>query len=304
MLLNGNDTPGIHGTMNPIDPIPTNSELGVSYASDAVVLPSQKATSSTSVKVTSRCKFAKEMEKTSVWGTDFAQLTMQETVELCDAILVQRRPEYIVTANLNYLMLTDEHPKLHEVNQHAAAVLADGNPIVWRSRFSKQKLPCRVAGSDLIVELAQWSSLRGYRVFFLGGAPGVADAASKELKRQFPSLQIAGCYSPPFRQLSEAEHSATLNRIREAHTDILLVAFGQPKGEFWIFDNFQDLGVPLSIQLGASFDFLAGTARHAPRAWQSMGMEWLYRALSDPKRLLPRYSRNLLYLFKHLLLLR
>ena len=89
-----------------------------------------------------------------------------------------------------------------------------------------------------------------------------------------------------------------LQRIRDARSDILLVAFGQPKGELWIAENLQELQVPLSIQLGASFDFLAGTARRAPRCWQWLGGEWLYRALSDPRRLGPRYARNILYLGK------
>ena len=89
-----------------------------------------------------------------------------------------------------------------------------------------------------------------------------------------------------------------LAMIRDAGTDLLFVAFGQPKGEFWIYDNLQELQVPLSIQLGASFDFLAGTAHRAPPCWQRCGCEWLYRALSDPRRLGPRYAKNIVYLVK------
>lgn len=232
----------------------------------------------------------------SVWGTNFASLDMAATVQLADDIVCHRKPQYMVTANLNYLMLTEQHPRLSEVNAHAAAVLADGYPIVLRSRTRRAALPCRVAGSDLIVELAKLASLRGFRIFFLGGADQVAQRASMELKRRFPTLQVAGSYSPPFRRLSSAEHEQMLARIREADTDILLVAFGQPKGEFWIYDNLQALGVPLSIQLGASFDFLAGTARRAPKIWQRLGAEWLYRACSDPRRLVPRYSQNAWFL--------
>ena len=232
-------------------------------------------------------------ETVFICGTPFSCVDMAGAVRLADAIVAHRKPRYMVTANVNYLMLEREQPRLREVSRNAAVMLADGKPIVWRSKLSKDPLPERVAGSDLIVELAELASKRGYRVFFLGGAEGVARSAASELKYQFPDLKIAGCYSPPFRELTDEEQERMYARIREAETDILLVAFGQPKGEFWIFDNLKKLGVPLSIQLGASFDFLAGTAKRAPVIWQKLGCEWLYRALSDPARLVPRYAKNL-----------
>lgn len=236
-----------------------------------------------------------------VWGTQFASLTMQQVVDLADRIVRRGVPEYFVTANLNYLMLTEQHPRLAEINRASAAVIADGHPIVLRSRCSESPLPGRVAGSDLIIELSRLAAANGYRMFFLGAAPGVAQAAADRLKERFPDLQIAGCCSPPFRQLSTTEHDQLLQEIRQSRPDILLVAFGQPKGETWIADHRRQLGVPLSIQLGASFDFLAGTARRAPRGWQRCGCEWLYRALSDPRRLAPRYAMNVLYLLKLLI---
>jgi N-acetylglucosaminyldiphosphoundecaprenol N-acetyl-beta-D-mannosaminyltransferase len=226
---------------------------------------------------------------------------MNDAILLVDQIVQNRGPEYMITANLNYLMLVEEHPELMSVNQRCCCILADGNPIVWRSRCESNPLPCRVAGSDMIIELARLSADKGYRIFFLGGAPGVAKAAAEQLRQRFPQMQVAGTYSPPFRQLSPDEQRQMVQRIRDANTDILLVAFGQPKGEFWIHENLEQLGVPLSIQLGASFDFLAGTAKRAPLLWQRLGCEWLYRALSDPQRLFPRYGKNILFLLSHLL---
>ncbi len=233
-----------------------------------------------------------------VWGTAFAELDMAGTVDLVNRVVQARVPEYLITANLNYMMLTEQEPRLPEINERAIAVIADGHPVVRQSRLIGTPLPCRVAGSDLIVELAKLSAQEGYRIFFLGAAPGVAQAAADALVAEYPEMQIAGCYSPPFRQLSQAEHAAMLQQIRDAKTDILLVAFGQPKGEMWIYDNLQELGVPLSIQLGASFDFLAGNARRAPACWQATGCEWLYRALSDPRRLMPRYAANIVFLVR------
>ena len=98
--------------------------------------------------------------------------------------------------------------------------------------------------------------------------------------------------------MTPTEQVQLIERIRQARADILLVALGQPKGEIRIHDHLDQLAVPLSIQLGASFDFLAGTARRAPRLWQVLGCEWLYRALSDPRRLLPRYLGNARFLIQ------
>jgi len=240
-------------------------------------------------------------ESTKVWGTSFSRVDMQQTIDLADRVVRSRHPEYFVTANLNYLMLTNHHPRLVEINENCLCMLADGSPIVARSRLESQPLPCRVAGSDLIIELARLAAERGYRIFLLGGAPGVAQSAANHLLERFPNLQIAGTLSPPFRPLNTMEQSDLIQSIRTAGTDILLIAFGQPKGEFWIYDNRMELGVPLSIQLGASFDFLAGTSRRAPRFWQSIGCEWLYRAFSDPRRLMPRYASNALFLGRLLL---
>jgi N-acetylglucosaminyldiphosphoundecaprenol N-acetyl-beta-D-mannosaminyltransferase len=233
-----------------------------------------------------------------VWGVDFANVTMQQTIELADRIVQTRHPEYFVTANLNYLMLMSENQKLMEVNNDCCCILADGNPIVLRSRWSDRPLPERVTGADLIVNLAELAALRGYRMFLLGGAPGVAQAAAEHLQQRFPELQIAGTLAPPFRPLDRDEHKQLVSTIRQSQPDILCVAYGQPKGEIWIWEHLKELGVPLSIQLGASFDFLAGTARRAPRIWQSLGCEWLFRSLGDPRRLIPRYSKNLRHLLR------
>lgn len=241
------------------------------------------------------------VKTTRVWGLDFACVDMAQIIDRADRIIASRSCRYFITANLNYLMLSYQQPQLAVVNHAADAIIADGNPVVIRSRWENQPLPCRVAGADMIVELARLAADRGYRMFFLGAAPGVAAQAAAKLQSLFPELQIAGCCAPPFRPLSEAEHGELLKQISQARTDILLVAFGQPKGERWIYDNYRRLGVPLSIQLGASFDFLAGTTTRAPALWQRIGCEWLYRSLSEPRRLAPRYLRNIAFLARCLL---
>ncbi len=172
---------------------------------------------------------------------------MSEVVDRADQIIAARQCKYFITANLNYLMLSAHHPDLAQVNAQADLIIADGFPIVLRSWFQSKRLPGRVAGSDMIVQLARLSAENGYRVYFLGAAPGVAQQAAQKLRSMFPSLEIAGCAAPPYRALSDSEQSQLFDEIRASQADILLVAFGQPKGERWIHEHHQTLGVPLTF---------------------------------------------------------
>ena len=236
------------------------------------------------------------LTRTEIWNVPFDCVTLSQAVDHIGALIRHRQSSYVITANLNYVMLHHRIAGMDAVTRDAALILADGQPIVWRSKLAEQKLPERVAGSEMIYQLAERASREGWRIYFLGGEPGVAAAASERLAQIYPGLQIAGVESPPFRQLTEDEQAAQDTRIRAAGTDLLLVAFGQPKGERWIHANYQRLGVPVSIQLGASFDFIAGTAQRAPEVWQKIGMEWAYRMFSDPSRLIPRYAGNAMFL--------
>lgn len=236
-----------------------------------------------------------------VWGLPFAQVTLRQTLDHIGQMIIDRVPRFIITANLNYAMLAASQNDLASLSRQAAMILADGQPIVWRSRLHRRQLPERVAGSELIYRLGQQSAQRGWRLYFLGAAPGIAQACADNLCRLYPGCQIAGVDSPPFRALSAAESARQLDRIREAKPDILMVAFGQPKGEMWIAQHYKELGVPVSMQLGASFDFVAGAAKRAPKLFQRTGLEWAYRMAHDPRRLVPRYCGNAAFLCKALL---
>ena len=235
-----------------------------------------------------------------VWDVPFDKVTLKQAVDKIGELIDQSVPSYVITANLNYVMLHHDDDSMLEVTRDAALILADGQPIVLRSRISKDPLPERVAGSEMIYSLAQRAAEEGWGIYFLGGMPGVAATCAQQLQLLYPSLQIAGIESPPFRELTTEEQSAQDARIRDSGAKLLLVAFGQPKGEKWIHQNYKRLGVPVSIQLGASFDFIAGTATRAPTIFQKTGMEWAYRMLSDPKRLVPRYASNAMFLLSAL----
>lgn len=231
-----------------------------------------------------------------VWGVPFTPLTLEGSVAAIDALIERGEPSYFITANLHYVMLTHQHHDLDSINRDAAFIVADGAPIVRAARGRSDSLPERVAGSDLIFHVCDLAARKGRRLFFLGAPPGVAEEAAAKLIDRYPGLQIAGTACPPFRKLSTEEHEALLDQIREARPDILFVAFGQPKGERWIHENHRRLGVPVSVQVGASLEFAAGRFARAPRWMQQTGFEWLFRLLQEPRRLTSRYARNAAFL--------
>ncbi|MEM6981290.1 MAG: WecB/TagA/CpsF family glycosyltransferase [Planctomycetota bacterium] len=225
---------------------------------------------------------------------------MNQTLDRIEALVERRTPSTVLTANLNFCMLHEDQPALQQITRTADLVIADGQPIVWRSRLSETPLPERVAGSELVVHLARLAAFRRWRIYLLGGQAGVPEQAAKALLQDNPSLEIVGTESPPFRDLTDQEQAEQIARIRAAKPDLLLVAFGQPKGDYWIDRNRQALGVPVCIQVGASLDFLAGTSQRAPLWVQVIGMEWAHRMMGDPRRLVPRYAANALFAAKKL----
>lgn len=256
--------------------------------------------STTTYSCMNRCTEAPTANSVSVWGLPLAPLTFEQTLERIHGLIRDGKPSYFITANLHYAMLSAREPKLAEVNRKAAFVVADGMPLVWASRWRTEALPERVAGSDLAPALCGEAARHGYRVFFLGGALGIGEEAARRMSERFPGLQIAGVEAPPFRPLTDAENDALVARIRDARPHLLFVAFGQPKGEIWLAENCERLEVPVSVQVGASLDFMAGRVKRSPRWLQRVGLEWAYRLYREPTRLATRYRDNGLFAMQQL----
>jgi len=217
---------------------------------------------------------------------------MAETVKAIGNLIETGRPTFFITANTHYVMLTQKNPDLQVINARAVLILADGAPLVWASRWMGSPLPERVAGSDLVFGLSAEAAKEGYRLFFMGGAEGIAEEAARRLRKLYPELQVVGTECPALHELTWEEEAALIGRIRAARPHILLVAFGQPKGERWINQHLEELGVPVSVQVGASLDFAAGRIRRAPLWMRNSGLEWACRLGLEPRRLFGRYVRN------------
>jgi N-acetylglucosaminyldiphosphoundecaprenol N-acetyl-beta-D-mannosaminyltransferase len=229
----------------------------------------------------------------AILGVPFDNVTTPETLAIIAGMIASGQPHCAATANVDFIVQALEDVELRRILFDMHLVLADGMPIVWASRFLGNPLPERVTGSGLIPLLLAEAERRGWRVFFLGGTEQSVAQAAEKTRAKHPQLQLVGAYSPPFNRLLEMEHEDILRRIHDARPDILLVAFGCPKQEKWINMHYRGAGVPFSVGVGATIDFLAGTQRRAPRWMQQTGAEWIFRMVQEPRRLVKRYGKDL-----------
>lgn len=201
---------------------------------------------------------------------------------------------YIVTPNIDHVVLLQEHAALRAAYRDAALVLADGWPVVTASRLLGRPLPERVAGSDLVPALLHIATASTpLRLFLLGAAPGVGLRAAAKIKRVHPHVEIVGVDSPPlgFERSAEENHRL-VELIRRAEPDLLVVGLGAPKQELWVHRHRERLHAKVALCVGATIDFLAGEKTRAPHWLQQARLEWLHRLLSEPRRLGPRYARD------------
>ncbi len=236
-----------------------------------------------------------------VLGVGIDRLTLQQAVARLEACVESGRPHQVVTVNLDFLRLAQRDRAFQAVLNAAALAVADGAPLVWASRLLGRSLPERVAGVDLVEEAAALAARRGWSLYLLGAAPGVAAAAAAALQQRHAGLQIAGTYSPPFGALSADEEAKMVNAIVAAQPAFLFVAFGAPRQDRWIHEHLQTLGVPVCMGVGGTFDIIAGRIPRAPGWMQRAGLEWLYRLRQEPQRLWRRYLLNDLPVFARLL---
>ena len=174
----------------------------------------------------------------------------------------------------------------------------DGQPLVWVSKWIHRPIKEKVSGSDLVPELCKVAAEKGYSLFILGGADGIADKAKENLEKKYSKIKIVGTYAPPFGfEKDEKELKKIRSMISNVHPDILITCFGCPKQEKFIYENFQAYDAKVSICAGATVDFLAGNVKRAPKWISDHGLEWFWRFIKEPKRMFKRYFVDDLKIF-------
>ena len=236
----------------------------------------------------------------AVLGLPINSLTANEAVDTLERLILSGGTHQVCTMNLDTWLNTVADPHLHRIVAGSSLVVADGMPLVWASGLLGCPLAERVTGVDLVPRLAELSARKGYKIFLLGARPGVADRAGRLLEARYPGVRIVGTFSPAQENLIRMDHTEILRQIHAVSPDILLVAFGNPKQEKWIWMHRKRLGVPLAMGVGGSFDILVGDMRRAPRWIQRCGLEWVMRFLQEPMRLGPRYLRDFIGLTRRM----
>jgi N-acetylglucosaminyldiphosphoundecaprenol N-acetyl-beta-D-mannosaminyltransferase len=218
------------------------------------------------------------------------RVTFEQALGAIEAMVATRSGGVVLTPNVDHVVMAGHDARFREAYARADLSLADGMPVVWASRLLGQPLPAKISGSDLVLPLMERANGGRWRVFLLGGGPGVADEAAKRLEARFPDLVIAGTLAPRIDMSEPASCRAeVVQSVRAARADVVLVALGAPKQELWIAESAEALRPAVLLGVGAAVDFIAGTVPRAP-AWISVsGLEWLYRLAREPRRLWKRY---------------
>ena len=230
--------------------------------------------------------------RVNVLGVGVDPVSPEVAVATIDRWIATGAREYVCVTGIHGVMESQRDEALRRIHNAAGLVVPDGMPLVWLSRLNGFAEVDRVYGPDLVLACCQHSLTTGHRHFFYGGAPGVPEQLIARLSRRFPGLSIAGSISPPFRALTEEEDRDAVRSINQARPDIIWVGLSTPKQERWMAEHRDRLDAPVLIGVGAAFDFHAGLKAQAPRWMQRSGLEWMFRLLTEPRRLWRRYLRN------------
>jgi N-acetylglucosaminyldiphosphoundecaprenol N-acetyl-beta-D-mannosaminyltransferase len=217
-------------------------------------------------------------------------LTFDQALEAIAALVADGKGGAVFTPNVDHVVMVERDERFRGAYDEADLSLADGMPLLWAARLLGDPLPAKISGSDLVLPLIERAAREGWRVYLLGGGPGVGEKAAEKLVARFPGLVIAGTDAPFLDMGAPAEsRSGVVARVRAAEPDLVLVAFGAPKQELFIREAAPLLRPAVLLGVGASIDFIAGTVRRAPRWMSENGLEWLYRLAREPRRMWKRY---------------
>lgn len=216
---------------------------------------------------------------TKILGVKIDKVNFSEVLAKIQAFLLVDELHQIVTVNPEFIMEAQRDKEFKNILNKADLSVPDGFGLQCAAWFLGKKISERVTGVDLTWEICKIASEKGYRVFFLGAAEGVAEKAAFRVKIVYPNLEVAGTYA------GTPNEEGIVQKINETKPDILLVAYGAPKQEKFIANNKEQLKVKIAVGIGGTFDYIAGVVPYAPEWTRKAGLEWLYRLFTQPKRL-------------------
>ena len=220
-------------------------------------------------------------DKVKILGVGVNAVTMQEALDRIEKFFEEKKPKIIATANAEMLMRATYDEELKKILNDAELVVPDGAGTVWAAHHLGYQMPERVAGYDLAQELMKRAPEKNRRIYFFGSAPNVAEKAKLKAEELYPGIKIVGTRNGFF---SADDESKIISEIKSAQPDLLFAALGVPKQEKFLAKYKDELNVPVSIGVGGTFDVMAGVMKRAPKWMQRAKLEWLFRAILQPKR--------------------
>ncbi len=227
-----------------------------------------------------------------VLGVRVSAIDMNLAVRMADEWVANGQPGYACVTGVHGVMVAQNDPEFLRILNDAAFNTPDGMPLSWVGWLQGREQMDRVYGPDFMDSICQLSVERGYRNFFYGGNPGVAELLSESLQKKYPGLHVVGTFTPPFRALNREEEKELLDLVHKSQPHILWVGLGTPKQERFMAQYFRQLEVPLLVGVGAAFDFHTGRLRECPDWIKRAGLQWVHRLIQEPARLWKRYIWN------------
>jgi N-acetylglucosaminyldiphosphoundecaprenol N-acetyl-beta-D-mannosaminyltransferase len=227
-------------------------------------------------------------EGARVLGAFVDAISWESALRTVDSWGAARQSRYVCACNVHVVMSARRNDAMKETVENADMCVPDGMPVAWMLRRLGFPLQLRVSGPDLMWKYCGLAAASGTSVYFYGSTPETLDLLQRRLVAAFPSLRIAGAYSPPFREQTGEEDASTVERINSSGAGVVFVGLGCPKQELWMAGHRGRVRAVM-IGVGAAFDFHAGTVKRAPGWMQEKGLEWAYRLAAEPQRLCRRY---------------
>jgi N-acetylglucosaminyldiphosphoundecaprenol N-acetyl-beta-D-mannosaminyltransferase len=222
-------------------------------------------------------------ERIEILGVPVDCVDMQQSLEAVDAMIQGNSPKTVIAVNPEKIIKARHDPGLLGLLKNAGLLIPDGIGAVVAAKILYGKSISRVPGSELMPEICKRSLSNGYKLFLLGAAPYVNEKAVAVLKEKYKGINIVGSQHGYY---SEDELPGLIERINNSKADVLFIALGSPRQELWMEEYLPQLNVKVCQGVGGTFDVIAGKVTRAPLLFRKLNLEWLYRLLAQPKRLL------------------
>lgn len=224
----------------------------------------------------------------SILGVNIAAIDMNWLLDFTDKHIKELSGDYMCVSNVHTTVTAYEDKSYRDIQNGGIMAIPDGGPLATVGQKRGFKNMKRTTGPSYMGEILKISAEKGYRHYFYGSTEVTLEKLHQVLQHDYPGLQIAGMYSPPFRPLTEEENRLVIERINETNPDFVWIGLGAPKQERWMAEHQGKLK-GFMVGVGAGFDYFAGNISRAPEWMQKSNLEWVYRLIQEPNRLLKRY---------------